>query len=389
MNDFCTTYYHLKKNHLNNKRFCVNQGGSRSGKTYSILQYLIMLCIEQKDRGGTISIVRKTFPALRATVMRDFFEILNNWGIYNVENHNKSANEYNLFGNLIEFFSTDEEQKLKGRKRDLLYINEANEIDYPIFTQLNMRTTQRVIIDYNPSEEFWTNNLLSERKDDTDFFITTYKDNPFLNTEIVKEIESYKITSPNYLWKIYGLGEFSQKVGLIFTNAIRVYEFPEDCKNVIYGIDFGFTNDPTTILKVGQLEGAIYAKELCYETQMRNTDIIERLKEVGVKRGDLIKADSAEPKSIHEIRSAGFNIVGATKGKDSIQNGIDFLHRYELRFIGENLWKERNNYVWKTNKDGSFTNDPIDNYNHLLDPLRYAVEQYQKGERQELRRFTV
>lgn len=374
--NFCTTYENLKANERSGKRFCINQGGSRSGKTYSILQYLVYLCYQNRDKNGVISICRKTFPALKASVMRDFFSILRDFGIYDVKHHNKTDNEYQLFGNLIEFFSTDNEEKLKGRKRDVLYVNEANEIEETMLTQLNMRTTQRVIIDYNPSEEFWVENLKNNRANDVDFFVTTYKDNPHLEKEVIKEIESYQITSPNYLWKIYGLGEFAQRVGLIFTNSTRVNEFPIDCKNIVYGIDYGFTNDPTTIIKVGQLHGDIYAQELCYETQMTNNDIIQRLKALNIPKNALIKADSAEPKSIFEIKQAGFNIVGAIKGKDSVQNGIDYLHRYQLKFVGDNLWKERNNYVWKQNKDGSFSNEPIDKFNHLIDPLRYAVEHY-------------
>lgn len=353
-----------------NKKIVVEQGGTRSGKTYNILLWIIFdYCNRETDK--TITICRKTFPAVRGTVMRDFFDIIKGYGIYNEMYHSKSANEYYLNGNRIEFISLDEPQKIRGRKRDLLFINEANELNYEDWQQLIFRTTEKVVIDYNPSDEFhWIYDQVLVR-DDVEFYQTTYKDNPFLSDVIKEEIERLKTIDENY-WKIYGLGERGQSRSLIYSfNTIK--EIPSEAKRVSYGLDFGFTNDPTCLVETFTEGDNMYVKEHIYRTGMTNQDIANEFKRLGLDRRDEIFADSAEPKSIEEIHRMGWNIKPTFKG--SINIGIDMIRRYKLYATEDsiNVIKELRNYKYIEDKNGQLTNKPIDAYNHALDSLRYSI----------------
>jgi len=353
-----------------NKKIVVEQGGTRSGKTYNILLWIIFdYCNRETDK--TITICRKTFPAVRGTVMRDFFDIIKGYGIYNEMYHSKSANEYYLNGNRIEFISLDEPQKIRGRKRDLLFINEANELNYEDWQQLIFRTTEKVVIDYNPSDEFhWIYDQVLVR-DDVEFYQTTYKDNPFLSNVIKEEIERLKTIDENY-WKIYGLGERGQSRSLIYSfNTIK--EIPTEAKRVSYGLDFGFTNDPTCLVETFTEGDNMYVKEHIYRTGMTNQDIANEFKRLGLDRRDEIFADSAEPKSIEEIHRMGWNIKPTFKG--SINIGIDMIRRYKLYATEDsiNVIKELRNYKYIEDKNGQLTNKPIDAYNHALDSLRYSI----------------
>ena len=293
-------------------RFVVNIGGSRSTKTYSILQLLIVKIIESTEP-LVISIVRKSLPSLRISVMRDFFSILKELDLYNSESHNKTENTYMLGNSLVEFFSIDDAQKRGGTKRDILFVNEANELTWEDFFQLNIRTTQQVFMDFNPSETFWYNDQIQHR-DDVTIIHSTYKDNPYLNEEQINEIERLQFTDKQY-YQIYGLGEFAGAVDLIYT-YIPVDEIPTfGAKLVALGLDWGYSNDPTALVEVWIWNDAIYFNELIYETNLTNQDIINKLKEYEIDRYVEIIADSAEPKSIEEIRRAGFNIKPAQKGR--------------------------------------------------------------------------
>ena len=233
MSKLPATYYHVKEC---KSKIQIHQGGTRSGKTYSILTALIELC--HKNSGLVITICRKTFPALRATAMRDFFEILNKEEIYNPDLHNKSDATYQLWGNMVEFISIDQPQKVRGRKRDVLFINEANEINLEDWRQLLLRTTGRVLIDYNPSDEFhWIYEEVIPRED-AEFFRTTYKDNPFLPESVVMEIERFKTADENF-WKVYGLGERGTSQATIFTHWKEINQIPNENKLLIIGLDFG------------------------------------------------------------------------------------------------------------------------------------------------------
>jgi phage terminase large subunit len=221
-------------------KIVVQQGGTRSGKTYNILLWVIFsFC--QRNHGKIVTICRKSFPALRGTVMRDFFQILKDFDLYFEENHSKTSNEYRLNGNIIEFISLDMPQKIRGRKRDLLFANEANELTFEDWRQLLFRTNEKVILDYNPSEEFhWIYDQVLTRSD-VEFYQTTYKDNPFLGDVIKQEIERLKEIDENY-WRVYGLGERGQSRSLVYTFQ-TCKEIPKEAKIVSYGLDFGFSSE--------------------------------------------------------------------------------------------------------------------------------------------------
>ena len=358
--------------HLSNtdKKIIVEQGGTRSGKTYNILIWLIFnYC--GTHTGKTITICRRTFPAVRGTVMRDFLQILRHYNIYYPELHHKSTSEYNINNNRVEFISIDQPTRIRGRKRDILFINECNELDWESWNQLIFRTQERIIIDYNPSDEFhWIYDKVLTRED-TAFFQTTYKDNPFLEETLVKEIERLKEIDENY-WRVYGLGERGQNRSLVFTFQ-TIKQIPEEAKLVSRGLDFRYSNDPSCLIEA-YIEGDnMYVKELLYRTGMTNQDLGNEFKKLGFDRRDEIYCDSAEPKSIEEIHRMGFNTKPTFKG--SINIGIDVIRRYRLYVTEDSLntIKELRNYKYIEDKNGNLTNKPVDAFNHSLDALRYSV----------------
>lgn len=349
------------------QRISLHQGGTRSGKTYSCCQILAEYCWHNHDAGQVISIVRKTYPALRATVMRDFIEILESQDWYNPNDHNKTEGTLKLFGNLVEFFSLDQPQKVRGRRRDILYCNEANELTLEDWRQLTFRTRDKIILDFNPSDPFHWLYELPNREDCT-LYKSTYKDNPFLSPELVREIELLKESDPDY-WRIYGEGERA-------TNRRAIYlategEKPDTAKLLGYGLDWGFTNDPTAVVAVYKQDNALYLEELLYERGLVNSEIATKLEALDLGR-EYIIADSAEPKSITELKRYGYNVHPSQKGPDSIRRGIDLLKRHKLHYKGQNLQKEIHTYKWKIDKEGNNVNSPEDANNHLLDAARYV-----------------
>jgi len=362
----------FRKNYEAGTKIVVNQGGSRSGKTFSILQLLILV----KAFKGTdmvFSIVRRSMPALKASAMRDFFEILRMAELYDERSHNKTENTYLLNGNLFEFMSLDQPQKKRGAKRAYLFINEANELSLEDWVQLSLRTEKQIFLDFNPSmDEHWIYDIVIPRKD-CSFIHSTYLDNiQFLPPEQVKEIENLKQVDENY-WRIYGLGEIGQITGLIFTNWRTIDQWPESCKWITYGIDFGFSNDPTSLVKVGLSGGELFIDELIYSRGLTNTDICKWMNQIGITKADEIIADN-QPKCIYEIRQEGFNIKPTFKGPDSILAGIDILKRYPMRITKRsvNLIRELKNYKWKEDASGKPLNVPVDRFNHAIDGIRYA-----------------
>lgn len=357
---------------LSNKRILIEQGGTRSGKTYNILIWIIFgYCMRKTKK--VVTIARKTYPALRTSAMRDFIQILRDHELYDENSHNKSSSEYMLNGNLIEFISLDQPTKVRGRKRDLLFINEANELHWEDWQQLVFRTTGRIIIDYNPSDEFhWIYEKVKTRED-AEFHITTYKDNPFLEENIKKEIELLKDTDENY-WRIYGLGQVGASKAIIFTTQL-IDAIPDKARFLAYGMDFGYTNDPTTLIGVYVWDNELYIKEYIYRTNMTNRDIANEMARLMIGRRDEVYADSAEPKSIDEIYKMGWNIKPATKGRDSVNIGIDMLKRYKIFITKDstNTIKEFRNYKWKEDKNGVVLNAPVDMFNHSIDAVRYAT----------------
>jgi len=351
------------------KKIVAHQGGTRSGKTYNILLWIIFdYCDKNTDK--TITICRNTFPALRATVMRDFLEILKKHQIYSEQYHNKTNSEYNLFGNLVEFISLDQPQKVRGRKRDLLFCNEANELTYEQWNQLVFRTEGRIIIDFNPSDEFHFIYDKILTRDDCDFYITNYTDNPFLDPSLVEEIERLKETDEQY-WQIYGLGlrGISKATIFTFTEGKR----PDDAQLVGYGMDLGFSVDSTSLVEVYQKDYTLYCKELLYRTMMTTTDIHRFLQEQNLQ--EYIYIDSAEPRLIEELRRMGNMVRPTIKGQDSIRAGIDLLKRYKLVLDpqSDNLIREMRNYKWQEDRTGKLLNKPQQGNDHTIDSLRYAT----------------
>ena len=351
------------------------QGSSRSSKTYNIV---LFLCLHLLEHANTrLSVVRKTLPAIRGSVLYDFKDILVRLGIWADANFNKSELIYTFpNGSFVEFFSTDQEQKLRGRKRDILFVNEANELSFVEWQQLAMRTAQFKILDYNPSfsEDHWIMKLNEESG--VYHFITTYRDNPFLEQTIIDEIESLQTKSPT-LWQIYGLGKRAIVEGIVFPRIEQVAEFPDWCKSEYIGIDFGYTNDPTAIVKVGYAvnaddEECLFIDEICYRTRMTTGDICDALRPY---RNMTIDAESADPRLIDEIHKSGARIYPVKKGTGSIEAGISRMQTFRIFVTARslNVLKEFRNYTYAQDKDGRWLNIPIDAYNHAIDAVRYVV----------------
>ncbi len=313
-------------------------------------------------------------PALKRSVFRDFKEVMIDWGLWNERSMNKSEFVYTFDnGSFIEFFSCEDEQKLRGSKRMILFVNEANEISFLEWQQLQMRTTKFSIIDYNPSfsEEHWINQVNLEMK--TFFWISTYKDNPFLEQKVIEEIESLKWKSPS-LWQVYGLGQRAIIEGLVFEHFDLVDYIPREAeRHRFIGMDFGYTNDQTAIIAVYFWRDRIYLDEICYRTHMLSNDIITQLK--AIEWSPEIISESADPRLVDEIYNAGLDIRKVTKYAGSIQAGILKMLQYHIYITKRsvNLIKEFRNYTYKQDKEGNFTNEPIDAYNHGIDAARYVV----------------
>ena len=346
------------------------QGSSRSGKTHNILIWLIIYCLNHPDT--VLSIVRATLPAIKGSVFRDFKDILIKLDIFNEKRLNKTDLIYTFpNGSFVEFFSTDSEQKIRGRKRDILFANEANELSFMEWQQLVMRTKMFSIIDYNPSfsDEHWICHINSDKR--CCHFISTYKDNPFLEQTIIDEIESLQNKNQS-LWNIYGLGLQSQVEGLVFTNIEIVEEFPHWAKKRGLAIDYGYTADPTAIVRCGLIDDGLYLDEVCYRTHMLAKDIIDELKRY--KDMEVI-SESADPRMIQEISNAGILIYPVDKFQGSVMAGINKMQEYKIKVTrrSANLIKEFKNYTYMQNKDGAFVNQPIDKWNHGIDAARYWV----------------
>ena len=366
-------YYDVKQS---NKRICVLQGGTRSGKTYSILLALIEFAYKNQSKGLYITIARQTFPSLRATAMRDFFDILKKENLYDERLHNKSNHLYSLYGNYFEFISCDSEIKIRGRQRSILFMNECNEFSMDTFVQLSLRTTYKIIIDFNPSDEYhWLyTQVIDADRDDVDFYVSTYKDNPFLEESTISEIERLKEVDEN-LWRVFGEGLRGISTENIFPQFNIIDSIPENAKEIAFGLDFGYSADPTTLVKVYKHDLDLYIDELIYEKGLTNQDIANKMKDLNIDRRLECFADSSEPKSIEEIyRMQVANIKPAKKGADSIRIGIDVMKRHKLNITKRsvNTIKEFRNYKWIKDKNNEITNRPVDAFNHSIDAVRYV-----------------
>jgi phage terminase large subunit len=349
------------------KRITVMQGGSRSGKTYNILIWFIVKLLQ--ENGKTLTIVRQSLPSIKGTVLRDFVDILSRLNIYSEDNHNKTDQIYEMNGNIIEFVSADQPQKIRGRARDYLFCNEANELSYDAWMQLIMRTEGKIVVDYNPSDvSSWIYDMVIPR-DDTDFYITTFRDNPFLPKELVMELERMKDADPNY-WQVYGLGERGLSQDLIYTHYKTTDNFPEDGE-VVYGLDFGF-NVPSAMVKVVFKEGIAFVKEMLYEAKLTTNDLIDRLKAMELSKYDEIYCDAAEPKTIEELVRNGFNAKPANK---DVTEGIRCVKGTPLTIHQDsvNLLKELKSYRWKTDRNGNKLDQPVKFNDHIADAMRYGI----------------
>ena len=374
-------------NYRSTKQVVVNQGGTSSGKTYSLLQVLACKAGEQANQ--IITIVGQDIPNLKAGAIRDFESILNDDFFRSmIKSTNITNREYRFYnGSIMEFKSFDNEQDAKSGKRDYLFMNEANGIPYSIYDQLQIRTSKQVFIDYNPTSPFWVHDkLIGTEK--VEVLISNYTHNPFLKDSIKQKIEQLQYTDPNK-WRVYGLGLTGQVEGTVFpSSAVNwIPKLPTtNIKRVCYGMDFGYTNDPSTLVKLVLSQGKLYGELLLYKTGLTNPDIAKELESFGIKKGlrsgTLIMADSAEPKSIKELRNLNFRVKGCKKGADSIRNGINNLKSYgALNLVSNELWKqEQQKYVWKVDrKDGKTTNKPLDAFNHIWDAYRYGEQGIRKN----------
>ena len=360
-------------------RIISNRGGTRSGKTFSILQFLHELIPVRDKAGDVTSVVSESLPHLKRGAIRDFERIIGH-SLTQDSHWNASTNTYTYDnGAKLEFFSVDSPDKVLGAGRKRLFINECNHVSYDTFRQLAVRTTGLILLDYNPAEAFWATDKV-EPREDCILIHSTYLDNKeFLTLEQIREIESNQ-SDANW-WKVYGLGEIGTLDGLIYHFDI-IPELPSrEGLTEVQGMDFGFTNDPTARVQclVDHKRKIVYARERCYSRAMQNKHIIADLQRDGVNRYVEIYADCAEPKSIADIREAGFNILPCDKEapvkSDKLKFQIQWLQGWELHVTADslNMINELRNYIWSKDRDGNLQNVPIDKFNHSLDALRYAL----------------
>lgn len=352
-------------------RVIVNKGSTRSSKTWSTLQLLYTIASLSKTP-RLISIVSESMPHLKKGCMRDFENMLRLDGKWNLKAWNATDKIYQINNSYIEFFSADQPGKVHGPARDILYINECINIPYETYRQLAIRTTETIFLDYNPCYEFWVDDKVLPRNEAI-LIHSTYLDNEYLSPAQITEIESNK--NDTDWWQVYGLGQTGSKVGLIMQNWDIASTLPSSYKKRWIGIDFGFTNDPTAIVDIRLSEGELWIDELLYARGYDNLMIAKHLEASNIPRQTAIIADSAEPKSIREIRNCGWNIEPAHKGKDSILTGLALLNRYpkHLTQSSTNLINEYRNYRWTVDEFGNPSNIPIDKFNHSIDAQRYVA----------------
>jgi phage terminase large subunit len=339
-------------------------GGTRSGKSFAILQYCIVQAIEHPQ---TITIVRKTIPSLKRTIIKDFIDILKSLQLFREDDWNVTDRVYKLQDSTIQFISTDDAEKLRGVKSDILFIDEASEIDEESYFQLSIRTSGKIILAYNPtiSPFSWLRKM-----QDCERFTTTYRDNPYLPKEMIKAIEDLQLTNPKY-WKIYGQGEYA-------ANDKAIFEF-ELCDTieadfVCFGFDAGYSNDPASLVAIYKNSDTLFLEELIYEKGMVTNDIINRLRELEIDKMQTIWCDSSEPRLIEELYRSGFNTKPVVKGKDSINFGISVMKNYKIKILktSQNLINEMYAYQYETDKHGYVTDRPEGGLDHAIDAARYG-----------------
>ncbi|MBP9688258.1 MAG: PBSX family phage terminase large subunit [Bacteroidia bacterium] len=358
-----------------NKFYKGVQGGTSAGKTYGIIPVLINRATQSKVH---ISVVSESLPHLRRGAMKDFKDIMANTGRFIDSRWNKTESTYS-FGNgsVIEFFGADSSAKLRGARRDILYVNECNNVKFESFNELASRTKEAIYLDWNPVNTFWFHEHLMNDSD-ADMLIINYLDNeacPQSAKDFILKAKEKALTSDYWAnwYRVYGLGEVGSLQGTIYEfNTVDTY--PTNAELIGYGLDFGFSSDPTALVKVGRLNGELFFDEKIYSKRLTNSDIIEMLVKLGISKNEPIIADSAEPKSIEDLMRAGYNVKGAIKGADSINNGVSTLQQFKINVTKQsiNVINEMRNYCWER-KDGKDTNNPIDDFNHAMDAVRYVA----------------
>jgi len=357
------------------KRIKGVSGGTSAGKTISILQILIDK--SQVDTTPKLtSIVSESMPHLKRGAMRDFLSILTEHGYFKPERWNKSDFTYTFeTGSKIEFFSADQPSKVRGPRRNRLYLNELNNLPQETFEQLEVRTDEEIWADWNPTSEFyWYTDIMPNR--DVDFLTLTYKDNEGLPQTIVESIESRK--NNKAWWQVYGLGQLGELEGQIYKGWVPLDSIPHEARLVKRGLDFGYTNDPSGLIDVYEYNGGFIFDEQLYQKGMSNKALADVIQSLPAPQ-TLVIADSSEPKSIDELRLYGVNVLGANKGQGSINQGISFVQGQKISYTKRsiNLAKEYRNYMWLKDKaTDTYINKAQDFMNHLLDPIRYALESY-------------
>lgn len=356
------------------KRIRAVCGGTSASKTISILLYLIARA--QTDTNPTLtSIVSESFPHLKRGAMRDFLNIMQNHNYFDDARWNKTDYTYTFeTGSKIEFFSADQPGKVRGPRRDRLFINEANNIPYEAYDQLTVRTKEFIFLDWNPTTEFWFYDQVLHVREDVDFITLTYLDNEGLSKEIVADIESHKMNKS--WWQVYGLGQLGEVEGRIYKGwNLDLDEVPHEARLVRRGLDFGYSNDPAALIDIYEYNGGIILDQLVVRVGMLNrqlADVINAQPDPNV----LVVADSAEPKSIDEMKEYGVNIMGANKGPGSRNQGIQYVQGLRISVTKQSLElrKAYNNYMWKTDKDGRILTEPDHFMSDPMDAIRYGLE---------------
>lgn len=360
----------FRRNKEAKTRYVRNEGGSRSSKTYSLAHLFLDRLIANRNKPYLCSVIRKTLPALKATAMKDFFDILKSYNIYQDEFHNKSENTYRIGKAVIEFFSVDESQKVHGRKRNDLWINEANELSLEDFIQLKMRTSGQIYLDYNPSEIV---SWIYDITDDVTDIHSTYKDNPFNPPAIVKELEDLEQQS-EWHWKVYGLGKRSVSAETIYTKWEIVKKLP-DLSEVFYGLDFGYTHK-TALIEVRRKEMHLWEREIIYESGLTNEALIKKMALLEVPSDAEIWADCEAPEKIQEIYNAGwYGIKPCIKGPGSVKASIDMVTRFMVHILetSTGLKSEKQSYKRKKDKNGVVMEEPVPFRDDAMAAERYAV----------------
>ncbi len=353
-----------------NKRIRIVQGGTSAGKTIAILLYLIAMA-QTDDKKTLTSVVSESIPHLKRGAIRDFKNILRDNGYWKESSWNATDSVYTFeTGSQIEFFSTDNADKLRGARRERLFVNEANNISFEAFEQLEVRTKEFVIIDYNPTVEFWAHIEIQGKRDDVDFLIITYLDNEGLSPEIIASIEQRK--NRKGWWTVYGLGLLGEVEGKIYKDWQIIDVVPHEARLERYGLDFGYSNDPTAIVAIYYYNGGYILDEIIYRKGMLNKQIADSI--LSQENEILVIADSAEPKSIDEIKLYGVNMMPAIKGPGSIASGIQFVQsqRISVTKRSVNVIAEYRQYIWKTDKLDRIINEPEGGYDHAMDAIRYG-----------------